>query len=118
MDHKNVRPSQVLLDPQNPRLPDGTSNDKEAINRLLEEGYSQLLALARDMADRGEGNPAELPIVIADGSKFVVLEGNRRFAALKLLKDPMLADDPRTALHSSGLGVAEERPPSGCSLQS
>lgn len=92
MDYKNVRPSQVLLDPQNPRLPDGTSNDKEAINRLLAEGYEQLLALARDLMERGEANPAELPIVLKDGTKFVVLEGNRRFAALKLLSDPKFAD--------------------------
>lgn len=82
------------MDPQNPRLPDGTSNDREAINRLLAEGASQLLALARDLADRGEGNPTELPIVLKNGSKYVVLEGNRRFAALKLIHDPRLADDP------------------------
>lgn len=94
MEYKNLRASQILLDPQNPRLPDGTSNDREAINRLLSEGSSQLLALARDLADRGEGNPTELPIVMKDGSKYVVLEGNRRFAALKLLGDPRLADDP------------------------
>jgi hypothetical protein len=94
LEYKNLRPSQILLDPDNPRLPDGTSNDKEAINRLLAEGYGQMLALARDLADRGEGNPSELPIVMKDGTKYVVLEGNRRFAALKLLGDPKLADDP------------------------
>lgn len=93
MEYKTIRVSQTLLDPENPRLPDGTSNDREAINRLLAEGYSQMLALARDIKRRGEGNPTELPIVIKDGSKFVVLEGNRRFAALKLLSDPKLADD-------------------------
>lgn len=93
MEYKNVRTSQTLLDPENPRLPDGTSNDREAINRLLAEGYNQMLSLARDLAERGEGNPTELPIVIKDGSKVVVLEGNRRFAVLKLLGDPKLADD-------------------------
>ncbi|MHB8449092.1 MAG: hypothetical protein ACYDAQ_01265 [Mycobacteriales bacterium] len=93
MEYKSLRPSQTLLDPQNPRLPDGTSNDREAINRLLAEGYNQLLALARDLVDRGETNPTELPIVMKDGTKYVVLEGNRRFAALKLLGDPRLADD-------------------------
>ncbi|WP_147252176.1 hypothetical protein [Blastococcus sp. TF02-09] len=94
VDYKQLRPAQILLDPQNPRLPDGTSNDREAINRLLGEGYSQLLALARDLMERGEVNPTELPIVMKDGTKFVVLEGNRRFAALKLIDDPRLADDP------------------------
>jgi hypothetical protein len=94
VEYKNVRPSQAFLDPQNPRLPDGTSNDKEAINRLLSEGYEQLLALARDFVERGAGNPTELPILIKEGSKYIVLEGNRRFAALKLLADPKWADDP------------------------
>lgn len=94
MEYKSIRPSQVFLDPQNPRLPDGTSNDKEAINRLLTEGYEQLLALARDFVERGEGNPTELPILIKDDSKYIVLEGNRRFAALKLLADPKWADNP------------------------
>lgn len=93
MEYKYLRPSQTLLDPENPRLPDGTSNDREAINRLLAEGSSQMLALARDFASTGEANPGELPFVLKDGSKYIVLEGNRRFAVLKLLADPKLADD-------------------------
>jgi len=88
MQYMNLRPSQVILDPENPRLPDGTSDDREAINRLIDEG---LIGLARDIARTGETNPAELPIAVKEGSKYLVLEGNRRFAALKLLKDPDLA---------------------------
>src|ERR1022692_3720692 len=88
MQYMNLRPSQVVLDPENPRLPDGTSNDREAINRLLDDG---LIGLARDIARTGQTNPAELPIAVKEGSKYIVLEGNRRFAALKLLKDPNLA---------------------------
>jgi len=80
------------LDPENPRLPDGTTSDREAINRLLDDGADALIRLARDMAQTGQSNPAELPIAIRLGSKFLILEGNRRFAALKLLKDPELAD--------------------------
>lgn len=67
VEYKSIRPSRALLDPENPRLPDGTANDKEAINRLLEEGYGQLLALARDLVDTGEANPTELPIVTKMG---------------------------------------------------
>lgn len=93
MDYRRLRHSQVVLDRENPRLPDGTSSDKEAINRLLDEGYEQLVALARDMVEQGESNPTELPIVVKDGAKYLVLEGNRRFAALKLLVDPKLADN-------------------------
>lgn len=92
MDYKRIRPSQIILDPENPRLPDGTSSDKEAVNRLLDDGYEQLLALARDLVEQGESNPSELPILLKQDRKFIVLEGNRRFAALKLLGDPKLAD--------------------------
>lgn len=111
MEYKSLRPSQTLLDPQNPRLPDGTSNDKEAINRLLAEGYSQLVALARDLCNRGEANPTELPIAWKDGSKYVVFEGNRRFAALKLLADPKLADDPAHQAAFKRLKESGKKPP-------
>ena len=93
MPYRNLRPSEVILDPENPRLPDGTSNDREAINRLLEDGPDALVGLARDMARTGQTNPAELPIAIKEGNKYLIVEGNRRFAALKLLKDPALADN-------------------------
>lgn len=62
MDYKRLRHTQIILDSENPRLPDCTSSDKEAINRLIHEGYDHLLALARDLIDMGEANPAELPI--------------------------------------------------------
>jgi hypothetical protein len=92
-------------------LPDGTSNDKEAINRLLAEGYTQMLALARDLVERGEANPTELPIVIGHGSKYLVLEGNRRVAALKLLGDPHLADDARQRAAFERLKSNRNQPP-------
>lgn len=95
MEYKRLRASQVRLDPRNPRLPDGTNSDHEAVNRLLDENYAALLALARDLVETGESNPSELPIVIKDGVKYLVLEGNRRFAALKLLASPTLADDEK-----------------------
>lgn len=92
-EYKSLRPSQVRLDPENPRLPDGTSSDREAINRLLDDGAQALINLARDMAQIGRTNPAELPIAVKEGAKYLILEGNRRFAALKLLKDPELANN-------------------------
>jgi hypothetical protein len=105
MQYLNLRPSQVILDPQNPRLPDGTSSDREAINRLIDDG---LVSLARDMAKTGQSNPSELPIAIKDGNKYLILEGNRRFAALKLLKDSALADNEeqqKSFRRAAGLGA-------------
>lgn len=105
MPYMNLRPSQVILDPQNPRLPDGTSSDRDACNRLLDEG---LIGLARDLARTGQANPAEIPIAIKQGNRYLILEGNRRFAALKLLRDPDLADnedDKKAIRRAAALGT-------------
>lgn len=94
MEYKRLKPGRVALDPENPRLPDGTSSDAEAILKLLDDDYQALLRLARDIVDEGTTNPSELPIVYRSGRSLVVLEGNRRFAALRLLRDPELAKQP------------------------
>ena len=95
MEYKRLRASQVRLDPQNPRLPDGTSSDHGPSTGSSMRTTRPFWALARDLVETGESNPAELPIVMKDGSKYLVLEGNRRFAALKLLANPTLADDEK-----------------------
>lgn len=95
--YKRLRPSQISLDPENPRLPDGTSTDVEAIMRLLEEGSGALQKLARDIVEEGMLNPSEPPIVMQEGKKFIALEGNRRVAALKILANPALAGEHAAA---------------------
>lgn len=92
MPYRWLRPSQVLLDPENPRLPDGASSDRDAINSLLDDDAAALIRLARDIAGKQMLNPATPPILIQKGTKYLVLDGNRRFAALKLLRDPTLAN--------------------------
>jgi hypothetical protein len=111
MSYLNLRPSQVTLDPANPRLPDGTSSDREAINRLLEEGVEALASLARDIVRTGQTNPAEIPIAMKQGPKYLILEGNRRFAALKLLKDPTLADNEEHRKMFERAAAARGNPP-------
>jgi hypothetical protein len=71
-----------------------------------------MVNLARDMAQSGETNPSELPIAIRSGPKYLILEGNRRFAALKLLGDPALADDPahqRAFTRAAQLGTPPDK---------
>lgn len=79
----------LLLNPDNARyvyvddLPDEISSIKELLNML----EPQLIALAKDIASDGL-NPNELPIVCptADNNdKYIVLDGNRRVACIKLL---------------------------------
>lgn len=81
----------IMLDEENPRFTEGVSSQAEAVNTLLEEGLDKLLALARDIAVRGKLDPINPPIVMRMDNDVVVLEGNRRFAAMKLLRNPDLA---------------------------
>ena len=58
---------------------------------LLDDSPEKINVLARDIAEHGL-SPAELLIVMQyDQRRYVVLEGNRRIAALKLLHSPKMA---------------------------
>src|SRR5450755_2716340 len=84
----------LVLDEQNPRFVRTTRSTRESINALLAEAPAKLLALAQDIAREGV-NPTELPVVVEEDDNNVVIEGNRRIAALKLLLNPDLAHDER-----------------------
>jgi hypothetical protein len=80
----------LLLDSLNPRH-NPVESQREALGALLEgRGAQELLRLAEDISKFGV-SPIDLALVIPDGKIFIVLEGNRRVAALKLLKNPGLA---------------------------
>ena len=86
----------LRLDPDNPRLPESVSTDREAdLVEILARDYS-LLELGQSLADNGYF--AEEPLaVIRDtprrSNSFTVIEGNRRLAALKLLTDAGLREN-------------------------
>lgn len=83
----------LLLDQSNPRLRHTVESQRDAVNAHLEKRADQLLNLARDIAEHGEINPTELPIIVEEAGDLIVIEGNRRLAALKLLSNPSLAHD-------------------------
>jgi hypothetical protein len=90
MKQASMHVASLTLDDNNPRHAKQTASDAESIAALLEKGPEKLLRLARDIIQHGV-NPTELVVVMADGDRNVVLEGNRRIAALKLLHNPKLA---------------------------
>lgn len=88
----------LYLDSENPRH-DIIGSQPEIIDWMLSDESSgigkKILALAKDIAEHGV-NPAERAIVVrheTEKNAYVVLEGNRRVTALKLLKNPALARD-------------------------
>ena len=83
--------SNLYLDLQNPRYEEQQSQN-EALNTIAGEQKGKLIVLLKDILENGL-NPSDIPIVMPDptrGSGYVVLEGNRRIAALKLFKKPRI----------------------------
>lgn len=86
--------SELRLDQKNYRTgPQKTQRD--ALRALIDDQGKKLVNLAEDILDMGAVSPGEPIWVTRDEdapSRYVVLEGNRRLAALKLLESPALAD--------------------------
>ena len=91
---RSILISQLRLDSENPRLPERlkTSNTSESdvLNWMLED--ATLVDLIASIAENGFflGEPI---IAIQEGrlENYIVIEGNRRLAALKLLQNPSIA---------------------------
>ncbi len=93
--------SGLLLDEANPRFEEQVDSQEAAITAVLKDAPAKLVNLSRDIVRLNSLNPTELPIVIEgeDEGDLIVIEGNRRIAALKLLRNPELA---RTASDDLG----------------
>lgn len=75
------------LDLRNVRIPGGNLDESAIVNYLVEA--ADLLGLVRSILRDGYVDN-ELPIVVDEGGRCVVLEGNRRIAALKAIYRPSL----------------------------
>lgn len=85
--------SKLLLDELNPRHRPVTTQEA-ALREVVRRDPRKLLNLATDIAANGL-SPIDRPIIMKseDGKKFVVLEGNRRLASLRLLANPAACPD-------------------------
>lgn len=87
-----VSPANLLIDEENPRISQPNAGQHKAMQALARHQGQKLLKLATDIVHYGL-NPSELPIVMPfkdELERYVVLEGNRRLAALKALENPEL----------------------------
>lgn len=84
----------LLLDPKNARIPRERRSDSQ--RALLHEllAHQDVRKLAKSIAKLGLF-PSERLVVTPEGRRWVVLEGNRRLAAIKLLLNPDLAPAKR-----------------------
>jgi hypothetical protein len=88
MSFEQIKVEELKLDPSNPRLPVRLHNvsDADVINWMLTD--ATLLDLMASIAENGffEGEP-----IIVEQDSNIVIEGNRRVAAIRLLKSPDIA---------------------------
>ena len=86
---KLVALEELELDLRNYRLPIRVTDEHQAVLYMLEN--EKILELAEEILKYGYLDN-EFPLVVADVSRFKVVEGNRRVTALKLLNDPTLIE--------------------------
>ncbi|RRJ63330.1 hypothetical protein EHV15_10675 [Paenibacillus oralis] len=84
----NVDISRVLLDYDNPRVFIDNPTQESLLRFLIDEEGS--IELANNIYLSRGLPPAEKPVVIFENGKYVVVEGNRRISACKLLYDRSL----------------------------
>lgn len=95
--HKNRSIKRLHLDLRNPRLGrPAVKNEAEATSRLMKKFGPKIVALAKSIVEHGL-NPTESWAIVQEEGKYVVLEGNRRLVACRLLANPRNAPDPQTA---------------------
>lgn len=91
--------SSLEVNPENPRF-ELASDQREAISAMLSDQGPKIFNLAQDIVTNGL-NPSDIAIVsrhATEKGRFVVLEGNRRVTALKLLVNPELASSKHQGL--------------------
>ena len=87
---KSINVTSLYLDSRNPRIPHvaGDTKQRDLAAQLIE--HDKVYELAKDIAEQGYF-PTEVLIGVEEGGRKVILEGNRRLAALKLLLSPEFA---------------------------
>ena len=91
----------LRLDLKNPRILDA-SNQRDALQKVILDQDAKLVSLAESIVEDGL-NPMDRFLAIAsdvEPGKYIALEGNRRLAALKVLRNPsvLAGMDVRSAL--------------------
>lgn len=82
----------LLVDLRNARLKNSQSTQQDAMLEMAKQQGKNLLALARDIVDKGLDPTTPCVVVSTDDDKqqYVVIEGNRRLVALRALETPEL----------------------------
>lgn len=87
--NKNVKVNDIYLDGLNPRLKKvyNVEEQKLILEEILRNQEEKMFTLAKDISEKRKLNPIDKIILLNENNKYIVVEGNRRIAALKMLLD-------------------------------
>ncbi|MHB8277986.1 MAG: ParB/Srx family N-terminal domain-containing protein [Candidatus Humimicrobiaceae bacterium] len=88
----SVNVANLFLNLNNPRLENTAENQRDAIIKIIEEQKDKLVNLASDIVAHGLNAMERIAVTKIDENTFIVREGNRRIAAIKLLAQPNLIE--------------------------
>lgn len=94
MASKQLDIDELLLDLENPRI-SKASSQREALQKIIEDQDVKLVVLAESIVTDGL-SPMDRWLVLKSSDergKYIVLEGNRRLATIRLLHNPSLMND-------------------------
>lgn len=98
--------SDLELDPENPRLPESIERDQQSMLDYIADNTSiEELMLAIGENDFFPGEPVIVVPHTTDKNKYIVVEGNRRYTAVKLLRDPSSCSSPGTRMRDIALSA-------------
>jgi hypothetical protein len=109
MPPKPLKLASLDLDLENPRIT-LASDQRDAMQKIITEQGVKVINLAENIAARGLNPMNRFLVMSSSTGKFIVLEGNRRLVAMKLLQKPELIDDMemsealRKRLHKAASG--------------
>ena len=91
MGNVSLKIDDLLLDEDNPRIV-SVESQRDALQKIVKDQREKLVVLARDLIRHGM-SPIESILVTRSKKpkgKYIVLEGNRRVAVLKMLRNPVM----------------------------
>ncbi|PND37955.1 hypothetical protein C1O66_10730 [Paucibacter aquatile] len=94
MSNADVNLDELQLDLKNPRF-DGLDNQREALQKIVQSQGTKLVNLAEDIVENGLSPAHRMLVAKATGKGnfgYIVLDGNRRLAALRVLANPAVLD--------------------------
>ncbi len=102
----------LVFDPQNPRLPSSvnSNNEQDVISWMIVE--ASVVELLDSIAQQGFFSGEPLLGFRNEKEKIVVVEGNRRLAAVKLFNNPSLADRKKIQIRNIVEEAVQQAPSS------